>query len=56
MELKVKIPHRCELCKRQLYINHYVYWKEKYYCENHWMKKNPLLRTKKKTIQTQSKE
>jgi len=30
------IPHQCARCGAQLYLENRVYWKGKYFCENHW--------------------
>ena len=36
----IKIPHKCARCDKQLYLETRTYWKGKYYCKNHWGKKN----------------
>jgi len=34
------IPHQCETCGKQLYLEDRKYYKGKYYCKNHSMRKN----------------
>ena len=36
--VKTKIPHKCNYCNCQLYLENRVYWKGKYYCKKHWSK------------------
>ena len=30
--VKTKIPHKCNYCDCQLYLENRIYWKGKYYC------------------------
>ena len=36
--VKTKIPHKCDYCNCQLYLENRVYQKGKYYCKKHWSK------------------
>jgi len=34
-----KVPHKCNYCNKQLYIETLVYRNGIYYCKKHWTKK-----------------